>query len=210
MKSVLFSLGVFIILAVAFGCRRSDDVMLSAPTEPPEPILKPALLPQLAPPPPAVEKPISLSTDENKPTVTLAENTAPKAPAPQDALVPASASLNVGKGAAKDSRNFLHHCQEGDTTESIAAAYAIDEKTLCALNGVRQGANFSRGKVLLLRADVSNISEAPDVTTYTVTQGDTFSKIARLFNISSTALMKMNATENSSLQIGDPLYVPKK
>jgi LysM repeat protein len=118
--------------------------------------------------------------------------------------------LNVTKGSAVDTKNYLHKCVSGDTTESIAAAYGVDEKDICILNGIRSGANLSSGKVLLLRKDTSEISQAPDVTTYTVVPGDTFSKIARTFNIASPALMKMNSTTSSSLQIGDVLYVPHK
>lgn len=195
-------------LALAFlGCRKSSEVMLSAPTEPPEPILKPALLTETTISP-AVEKPISVPDSNAGPTVTVSKDD--KSGPDTDLLVPASAGLNVSKGSAVNSKNYLHKCMNGDTTESIAKAYGIDEKLLCNLNGLRPGSTLSVGKVLLLRADTSEISQAPDVTTYTVVPGDTFSKIARTFGVASATLMKMNNTEKSSLQIGDVLYVPQK
>ncbi|MBO7434891.1 LysM peptidoglycan-binding domain-containing protein [bacterium] len=200
------------ILGLLIGCRKSSDVMLSAPTEPPEAILKPALLTATTISP-AVEKPINVPDAKEGPTVTVAEGKSDPAKEKKqddDVLRPATAGLNVTKGSAVDTKNYLHKCVSGDTTESIAAAYGVDEKDICILNGIRSGANLSSGKVLLLRKDTSEISQAPDVTTYTVVPGDTFSKIARTFNIASPALMKMNSTTSSSLQIGDVLYVPHK
>ena len=200
------------ILGLLIGCRKSSDVMLSAPTEPPEAILKPALLTATTISP-AVEKPINVHDAKECPTVTVAEGKSEPAKEKKqddDVLRPATAGLNVTKGSAVDTKNYLHKCVSGDTTESIAAAYGVDEKDICILNGIRSGANLSSGKVLLLRKDTSEISQAPDVTTYTVVPGDTFSKIARTFNIASPALMKMNSTTSSSLQIGDVLYVPHK
>ena len=200
------------ILGLLIGCRKSSDVMLSAPTEPPETILKPALLTATTISP-AVEKPINVPDAKEGPTVTVAEGKSDPAKEKKqddDVLRPATAGLNVTKGSAVDTKNYLHKCVSGDTTESIAAAYGVDEKDICILNGIRSGANLSSGKVLLLRKDTSEISQAPDVTTYTVVPGDTFSKIARTFSIASPALMKMNSTTSSSLQIGDVLYVPHK
>lgn len=189
----------------AFGCRKSSEVMLSAPTEPPEPILKPALLSETTVSP-AVDKPISVPEQKDGPSVTVSTEKKEGT----DLLVPASAGLNVKKNSAVDSKNFLHKCVNGDTIESVAAAYGIKEKTLCELNGLKSTSTLSSGKVLLLREDTSEISQAPDVTTYTVVPGDTFSKIARTFGVASATLMKMNNTQNSSLQIGDVLYVPQK
>jgi LysM repeat protein len=200
------------ILGLLIGCRKSSDVMLSAPTEPPEAILKPALLTATTISP-AVEKPINVPETKDGPTVTVSEGKKEDASGTKkddDVLRPATAGLNVTKGSAVDTKNYLHKCVNGDTTESVAAAYGVDEKDICALNGVRAGAALSSGKIILLRKDTSEISQAPDVTTYTVVPGDTFSKIARTFNIASPALMKMNSASSSSLQIGDVLYVPHK
>lgn len=202
-----------VLLGLLCACRKSSDVMLSAPTEPPEAILKPALLTATTISP-AVEKPINVPDSKEGPTVTVAEGQkdAPKNDKKEDddVLRPATAGLNVTKGSAVDTKNYLHKCVSGDTTESVAAAYGVEEKDICLLNGVRAGANLASGKILLLRKDTSEISQAPDVTTYTVVPGDTFSKIARTFSIAPSALMKMNSTSNSSLQIGDVLYVPHK
>lgn len=208
MNTLRYCLILAAALSLAFlGCRKSSEVMLSAPTEPPEPILKPALLTETTISP-AVEKPISVPDSNAGPTVTV--NKEEKKGPDTDLLVPASAGLNVSKGSAVNSKNYLHKCMDGDTVESIAKAYGVDEKTICNLNGLRIGSTLSNGRVLLLREDTSEISQAPDVTTYTVVPGDTFSKIARTFGVASATLMKMNNTDNSSLQIGDVLYVPQK
>jgi len=55
-------------------------------------------------------------------------------------------------------------------------------------------------------------SDATDVTVEnesTVVKGDSYSRIARKFHISPSALMRLNNAKNSRLDIGDVLYVPK-
>lgn len=186
--------------------------MLSAPTEPPEAILEPVLISAAPETPavPAVDRPISVPESSPSAPVTITGASGKDAPAPEGELLkPASTSL----GAAKSSdgpRKYIHLCKTGDTVENVAAAYGIEESALCALNNIRSGSPLGEGKALLLTAETSGISQSPEVTTYTVAAGDTFSKIARTFGIAASALMKMNSAASSSLQIGDVLYVPQK
>jgi len=59
-----------------------------------------------------------------------------------------------------------------------------------------------------LPRNINDILNAEDVKNYTVVGGDTYSKIARKFHIASKALMTINEANDSSLNIGEVLYVP--
>ncbi len=103
---------------------------------------------------------------------------------------------------------FFHKCRQGDSLIDLARKYEINLNELAKINNRTKNRPLSPDQVLLLPRNINNILNAKDVTTYTVVGGDTYSKIARKFHIAGKALMVINEAENSSLNIGDILYVP--
>lgn len=104
---------------------------------------------------------------------------------------------------------FFHVARAGETVNALAQRYAVDPDALARINGVARTATLSAGTLLLLPRPLDKLPSAPDVTTYTVVAGDTYSKLARTYKISVAALMYLNGAKSSNLQVGDTLYVPK-
>jgi len=103
---------------------------------------------------------------------------------------------------------FFHKCKKGDALIDVAKKYKINLNELAKINNRTENRPLTSGQILLLPRNVNNILNAEDVTTYTVVGGDTYSKIARKFHVAGQALMTINEAKNSSLNIGDVLYVP--
>jgi LysM repeat protein len=55
---------------------------------------------------------------------------------------------------------------------------------------------------------MDNAATAPDVTTYKIATGDTFSRVAKRYKLSVAALMALNKAKGDALQIGDVVFVP--
>ena len=103
---------------------------------------------------------------------------------------------------------FFHKCRQGDSLIDLAKKYDVNLNELAKINNRTKNRPLTPGQILLLPRNVKNILNAKDVQTYTVVGGDTYSKIARKFHIAGNALMRINEAKNSSLNIGDVLYVP--
>jgi len=103
---------------------------------------------------------------------------------------------------------FFHKCREGDSLIDLAKMYDVNLNELGEINNRSENRPLSPGQVLLLPRNINDILNAKDVKNYTVVGGDTYSKIARKFHIASKALMIINEADDSSLNIGDVLYVP--
>jgi LysM repeat protein len=184
---------LFICLLLCTACNSGRDVMLAPPAEPPEAIaIPPAVMPVGGSPSmaPALElSPAALSSDATEITVEDQDSSEqPQAP---------RATAN----------QLFHFCRSGESVEDVAAAHGVDAAALMQVNGLG-GGRLRQGMVVLLPRPLDNVSMAPDVTTYNVVAGDNFSRIARIYHLTTTALMRLNQTESSDLQIGDVLYVP--
>ena len=171
--------------------------MLAPPSEPPEQILVPSAVPDANPVPLAI-------TDDEPVTITADDAT--------DIVVDDSVEIlpeNEDTAAPPNTSRFFHRCRADETLDSVAELYAVAPDQLAALNGITSASRPKPGKQLLLPRDFSNVTSAPDISTYTVVAGDTYSSIARQYNLSFEALMKLNGAADAALQIGDVLYVPK-
>lgn len=104
---------------------------------------------------------------------------------------------------------FFHVARAGETVNALAQRYSVDPDALARINGYARTAALPAGTVLLLPRPLDKLPSAPDVTTYTVVAGDTYSKLSRTYKISVAALMYLNGAKSSNLQVGDTLYVPK-
>jgi len=112
------------------------------------------------------------------------------------------------KSATPSQLIFFHKCRQGDSLIDLAKKYDINLNELAKINNRTENRPLTSGQILLLPRNVKNILNAKDFKTYTVVGGDTYSKIARKFHIAGNALMTINEAKNSSLNIGDVLYVP--
>jgi LysM repeat protein len=185
-------LTIFSILACA-ACDSGREVMLAPPAEPPEEIVVPPAVMDVPGRPSRV--PVldvsapELSSDAMDVTIDDGEEQ------------PAAPTTSSGANA------LFHVCRKNESLEDVAAAYGVEPQALAKVNGFT-GGTLRQGQVFLLPRTLGNVSMAPDVTTYTVVAGDTYSRIARHYHLAAAALMKLNGTESSALQVGDVLYVP--
>ena len=112
------------------------------------------------------------------------------------------------KSAIPSQLIFFHKCRQGDSLIDLAKKYDVTLNELAKINNRTENRPLDPGQILLLPRNIKNILNAEDFKTYTVVGGDTYSKIARKFHIAGKALMTINEAQNSSLNIGDVLYVP--
>ncbi|NLF37865.1 LysM peptidoglycan-binding domain-containing protein [bacterium] len=187
-------------LLLAAGCDGSKKRMLAPPAEREE-ILVPTVaagqpagpvVVVAAEPPKALQPAAGESTQE----ITLG--------GAADITVERKPARPVAKADA-----FFHQCSQGDSIQSVAKEYNVDARELAKINGFGESATFSPKTLLVLPRSLDKIAQAPDVATYTVVAGDTYSRIARQHRISPQVLMHINKAASPNLQIGDVLYVPK-
>jgi len=175
---------------VIAGCDSGKKRMLVPPSEPPEPMLVP----------PAIAIPSDGSTG--------------KVDTANDTFITASGATDVAVESGSQfpepvsGKSIFYICQSGDTIKSVSEKYNVNINELMSYNKLLPAQSLIPGKILLLPNDLSELATKNNITTYTVVKGDSYSRIARKFNISATALMRLNNTENSKLDVGDVLYVP--
>lgn len=170
------------------ACDTRAPRMTAMPSEPPEPMLDPPALYDYSPRV-ALTQTAAIVMDD-----TVDVSVQPETPTP--AVTAPSAS------------GLFYICTVDCLLTSAAARAQVDAAALGRLNGLTPSSVVRGGSVLLLPKDLGGVATAPDVTTYTVVAGDTYSRISRKFNVTITALMHLNKTSKDALQIGDVLYVP--
>lgn len=192
-------LAVILPLVLA-ACEPGKPRMTAPPSEGPDPILvPPASLDGIALPlaQPNNQAAAILIDD----AVAITEESAPK----QTSATPSTATART----APQTANFFHVARAGETINALAQRYKVDPDLFARINGLSRTVPLQQGIVLLIPRPLDTISAAPDVTTYTVVAGDTYSKIARQHKIPVSALMYLNKAQSSNLRIGDTLFVPK-
>jgi LysM repeat protein len=197
MKTLIYYIAVILlsVLPVLSGCKDSSEVMLAPPSEPPEKLKIPSAFADDSIEPVASDDEALTITTEGAAEITIeAPGTSSSADTPEE----------------ETSSALFHVCRQGDTVKSVADRHGVEAAALAALNGMSASSSLKPGRVLVMPRDFSTINMSSEVTTYTVVSGDTYSRIARHFKISPGALMKINNAKDSSLQIGDVLYVPKR
>ncbi len=118
----------------------------------------------------------------------------------------------------------LYTVKKGDTLYSISRKYEITVAELRAANNLSESDILKEGaKLTIPSADISNAaalssnktseqkssSAKKDTALYTVVKGDTLYGISRKYDIKVPELMAMNNLDsNSTLKIGQKLYVP--
>ncbi|WP_295419623.1 LysM peptidoglycan-binding domain-containing protein [Sulfurovum sp.] len=98
--------------------------------------------------------------------------------------------------------------EEGDSISTIAAKFGIKRSTLRALNHLEKGAAIRIGKKLIIpysQKRVDTIAKAE----YIVEAGDNLGSIAKDFNLSSDAIIKLNRLKkNAPIRIGQKILLP--
>lgn len=194
----LISFAVCAVLALA-ACEPGKARLTAPPSEGPDPILvPPASLDGVGTPGIQLNNQAAAILIDD--AVAITEESSPRArTAPAQTPAPAPPA----------SAAFFHVARPGETVNALAQRYSVDPDALARINGVARTAALPAGTVLLLPRPLDKLPSAPDVTTYTVVAGDTYSKLSRTYKISTAALMYLNGAKSSNLQVGDTLYVPK-
>ncbi len=177
------------------ACDSDKKKMLVPPSEPPAPMIVPS----------SINIPIAKKMEENATPVSssiLASDAT-------DVTVENESSAVQPVSPPVSGKELFHLCRSGDTIKSVSEKYNININQLMEYNKLAPNQSLIPGKRLLLPRDLSNPTAENEITTYTVVKGDSYSRIARKFHISPSALMRLNNAKNSRLDIGDVLYVPK-
>lgn len=112
-----------------------------------------------------------------------------------------SSSLNVGQIITVPSNTYT--VQKGDTYYLIAKKCGVTLSALLSANGATQSSTLYVG-------DKVKIPDNAAYITHTVQKGETYWTISQKYGVSLSSLLSYNgATNNSSLNIGDIVKVPK-
>ena len=103
--------------------------------------------------------------------------------------------------------------QDGDTVDSVAAAFGLPSAAVLALNGLHVNSALHHGQVLkLTTAPTKQRALAPPrvgLSQYVIQSGDTLASVALRFGISEASLKEANELRQSaSLMAGDVLRIP--
>lgn len=96
----------------------------------------------------------------------------------------------------------------GDTLYSIASRFGLSVDELKRLNNLTNN-TLTIGQQLIIKAEDSNVPSNPEnYITYTVQKGDSLWKIANNYGVSVQELIEFNNLGNTTLQIGQTLFIP--
>ena len=102
----------------------------------------------------------------------------------------------------------------GDTVSGIASRFGVSTASILALNGLSWKSLIFPGQVLALGgaaapAPAPAAPSAPAVTKYSVVSGDTISRIASRFGVSTASVLSVNGLSSSSLIFpGQQITIP--
>ena len=177
------------------SCDSGKKKMLVPPSEPPAPMIIPSSIDI------AIPKTLKEDIAPVSSPILVAEAT--------DVTVENGISAPHAVSPPVSGKELFHLCRSGDTIKSVSEKYNVNLNQLMECNKLAPNQSLIPGKNLLLPRELSNLANENEITTYTVVKGDSYSRIARKFHISPTALMRLNNAKDSRLDIGDVLYVPK-
>jgi len=178
------------------ACDDGIERMTAMPSEPPEPMLDPPAMMDYGTPQRTVQNPAGIVLADTV-DVTV------------DAAAASNAPAQVAETKDTGTAGLFFRCRTDCVLTSVAARAQVEIGALARVNGLTSMTLVRSGTLLLLPRNLDNVATAPDITTYTVAAGDTYSRIARTYKISVAILMQLNKTTKDTLQIGDVLYVPK-
>ncbi len=114
----------------------------------------------------------------------------------------ANSSLNTGQKITVPSNTYT--VQKGDTY------YLIAKKCGVTLSSLLDANNATQSSTLYVGDKVKIPDTSGDYTTHTVQKGDTYWTISQKYGVSLSSLLSYNgATNNTALNIGDKVKIPK-
>ena len=117
-------------------------------------------------------------------------------------------NISSGEVYMEDTSNFIytyHKVQSGETLFGISKKYFVATDSLMKWNNM-ENYTVSIGQSLIVAIKEKTI----EPIYYSVASGDTFYKIAKLYNVSVTDLQQWNNKTDLSLKLGEKLLIKKK
>jgi membrane-bound lytic murein transglycosylase D len=153
--------------------------------------------------------------DNAAPLVVGSELRVPTAVVNLPAKVMLAAARVDGGGGRAGRRPTVHVVRSGDSLWRIAKRHRMDVATLARLNGMRPGDTLRAGQKLVLNTRAStgtrksgSASAGSRQVSYKVRNGDTLSRIAKVFGVTVSDLVSWNGiSRNSTLRPGQRLMV---
>ncbi len=110
--------------------------------------------------------------------------------------------------AKKASQEGLYIIEKGDSLSTIAAKFGTKTTILRTLNNLEKTAAIKIGKKLIIPCNQKRVDIIAKAE-YIVESGDSFSSIAKDFNLTSSAIVKLNKLKkNSNIKIGQKILLP--
>ncbi len=142
--------------------------------------------------------------------VTGTETGAAASPATTEASQ-ASAAATQESPAAGSGQSFTYTVAQGDSLTSLAKKFGVTQESILTLNGLTNPDALKAGQTLKIPgqgATTAGTSASAGPTTYTVQPGDTLSKIAVKFGVTTKQLVAANDITNPDvLPVGKVLVI---
>ena len=124
----------------------------------------------------------------------------------QELIIPEKDVIVVPPTITPDNNQNTYKVSSGDSLYSIARRFNTTVDDIKKLNNLTNN-NLSIGQVLRIPSS-NNDTSNNNVTTYTVSSGDSLYSIARRFNTTVDDIKKLNNLTNNNLSIGQVLRIP--
>jgi LysM repeat protein len=119
-------------------------------------------------------------------------------------MMPATMTASAAALQAAE-RETIYVVKRGDTLSAIARHYGVTVQAIVAYNGLRSTTIYV-GQRLAIPG--GHVTPAPVTPTYhVVVRGDTLSALARRYNTTVDALMRLNGLKSSTIYVGQRLVV---
>ena len=124
----------------------------------------------------------------------------------QELIIPEKDVIVVPPTITPDNNQNTYTVSSGDSLYSIARRFNITVNEIKRLNNLTSN-NLSIGQVLRIPSSSTDTGNS-NVTTYTVSSGDSLYSIARRFNTTVDDIKKLNNLTSNNLSIGQVLKIP--
>ena len=102
----------------------------------------------------------------------------------------------------------IYQVKNGDTLASVASNFGTSVNNLSSLNGIMVGSVLSPGDFIVVpKVQMEN----PYFMEYTVKKGDNIYEISKVYNVSSSQLLKLNGlNETDIIYPNQKIMIPRK
>lgn len=119
--------------------------------------------------------------------------------------------------SSKQRRSAYHKVKRGDTLSEIASRYGMSLRELKRLNGLKRNtAVLGQRLKVMKKVSSTNAANQPKqgrlqaVSQHTVKSGDSLSEISAKYNVTMSALKKLNKLSSSQVRIGQIIKLPSE